>query len=1116
MELSTTMPGKQKKHPRAAKPFSCLLLLAGWLLFACPGRAQDIITTRISLQVAQQPLSAVFKEIEKQTGLMIEYQHNVVNKDKLVSIRVKEASVQKILQQLFTGMELRFMQQGKSILVVKDIQPAPPAKKNAIEKQPGKVTGKIVDEENGEGVAGATVRIGSEGVTTGTDGVFVISLSQGSYTATISHVAYGVKEVTDVDIRDNQIFELNVTLKREKGHLAGVAVKSSAKKESVAALYTQQKNAAVLSDGISAQQISATPDKHVGETLKRITGVSTQDNSRVVVRGIAERYNVSLINGSPLPSTDVQERDFEFDLIPTNLVESIVVAKSATADMPYGFAGGMVQINTKSVPTQNFTTFSAGTSTNSRTTGKDFLGYKRGKYDYLGFDDGNRNHVPDQLYGLLDKFNPANDDQNNVIKAAQVAEQNKRIGGTERLGTRAYQAAPSQNYQVTMGRVYKLGNNTGNNFGFVASLGYRNTQQNTTITSIHRGLWSRIPSVLNVPELENTGNQFLFNTTWGAMLNGGFRFRNHQINIHNLYTHIYDNRFTRIKGFTDENPTAAFPNIQEDDRPKFSNLLQNKLSGISVFDRVKLEWSIARTSLNTEEKDASYALLNFTEYGNKAPLFTYMPSNASDPGFGNINRGKFTYKEYNYEAMVSAAYTFKLGKSTHTFKTGYNYLGKHAWYSWAILPIGTGDFFSTSYGQIPLQEWGNYMSMTNPKKDLYYNPSVYSLNGFEAKSKNMGTFAMFDQRPLTNLRIIWGVRADYFKLDTIRNAASRQDDEKSKMIMKENKDWYFLPSAAITYTPVNNLNVRTAYSKTAVRPGLMENSRFSRYNPAYGTVITSSGVNSTLIDNYDVKLEWFPGAGEIISAGYFYKYFDKPAEYYRRNDISGGRPYVTITNSEWAKVKGWEFEIRKNLGFVKTGLLSDIFFSGNLTLQQSKVKAREAGSKTAVDGSDSLYYTYMKFSRALYGQVPLIFNTGLQYAGKRLGLNLVYNYMGYKTFFTSNTPDLAEYERPRGQFDAQVSYTFLKNKLEAKLNVSNLTDAPYRFFINGATEYQPGMDKIENRPADAEWGDLFRYKDGYSDKYEAAKTKNGVTEGDRTTLIQYVGRTFSFTLTYHL
>lgn len=1070
--------------------------------------SQEILSKKIALTLQGANPKKALEEIQKASGARILFGEDINRSSgRKVSINNNAITVKEALDIALNNTGLHWELMGNHILIKEKAGAEQPAPK----KDPGRIKGKIIDEESSYPVEGATILINGKGVTSDHEGEFTVALPTGNYTATISFIGYISKEVTDIEVKDNQTFELNATLKREKGQLTSVVVRSSARKESIVALYAKQKNAAMLSDGISSQQISATPDRHVGDVLKRITGVSTQENRKVVVRGIAERYNTPLLNGSPLPSTDVQERDFEFNLIPSNLVDNIIVAKSITADMPYGFAGGMVQINTRSIPSNNFTSISAGLSINSRTMGKDYLGYRRGKYDYLGFDDGDRNHYPDGLFDLMYKFNPLGRDDQNEIKAAQVAEQNKRIGGTERLGTRVYQPMPSQNYQLSLGRAYSLSNTKKRDIGFVGALTYRNSQNNSYIPNMRRGSWSERSPIGT--DYENTGNEFVFNTTIGALLNGGFKTQDHQINIYNLYTRIFDNRFTRLTGWNTEMPNEKFGEIQEDDRPKFSDLLQNKISGSHNFKPFLIEWSFTRTHLKSVEQDASSALLTSREMGNKAPLYEYFPATYSDPGFGNLNRAQYKYTERNIEANINLSYNFKLGKTTHTFKTGYNYLGKHAWYGWLVLPISTGDLRNSLYRVLPVQEWGNNMTMENMRTDFFYNPSLWSLNGFEAKSKNMGTFAMFDHRILPNLRLVWGLRADYFRLDTLKNAASLMSDANTRLIFAERKDWYILPSASITYTLFNDLNIRAAYAKTVVRPGLMENSRFSRYNPNYGTMIRSSGVSSTLIDNYDLKLEWFPAPGEIISAGYFYKYFDKPAEYYRKNNMSGGTPYIAVTNSDWAKVSGWEFELRKNLGFISDRFLKNIYVSGNLTLQQSKVQARELWEKRKSDGTDSLWYTYMKYPRALYGQIPVSYNIGLQYAGSKFGVNIVYNYMGYKTFVTASSPDLVEYERPRGQLDAQISYRFMKGKMEAKFNLTNIADAPLRYFIN-----DPSTFNIKpNPPVNPEWNEAFEYKPGFTEKFEEGYTgENKQRIGDRKTLTRYLGRTFGFTITYNL
>nr|WP_068892838.1 TonB-dependent receptor [Pedobacter panaciterrae] len=1082
------------------------------VLLANDVRGQNLDQLKIDIKLNNASIEEGLLVLSQKSGIRISYANEVLHKEsKKITLNGNDITAGAVLRNILEKTNLKYRLFKNYIII--EAKPVP--------QQPGRISGKITDDR-GDAMPSTTVKIVETGQTVQTtvDGRYSISVNPGTYSLEFSYISYQKQRVTDVVVKSGENTALNIFMKPDAKGLSEVTITSSYKKASVAGLYAQQKNMSNLSDGISAEQIAATPDKHVGETLKRITGVSTNENKKVVIRGIAERYNVSLLNGSTLPSTDVQERDFEFNLIPTNLVENIVVAKSITADMPYGFAGGLVQITTKSVPESNFLSISVGTSFNSRTTGKDFLSYGRGKYDYLGFDDGTRDHFPKGLQNLIGKFSPIKSDSENEIKAAQVAEQNKRIGGTERFGARVFQSMPSQNYQFSLGRAYSLSDTRERKLGFVGSLSYRNTQSNDYVSTMRRGDWSHEPARGDDPTDVNTGNIYGFNTTLGLLLNGGFKTEEHKINTYNLYTRIFDNRFSRYKGWTFESPKndtdMKYAGILEDDRPKFTDLLQNKVSGVHQISSFKLEWGLARTSLKSVERDAVSASMSAREIGNKV-LYIYQPGTISDPGSGPLHRDEYIYKENNLDGVMSAAYDFKFGKTSHTFKAGVNYLKKHAFYDWQVLPIAMGPNGTVPIDLIPIQDWGNYMSMENTGNSLFYFKQDYTSNKFEAKSVNKGAFVMLDHKLLPNLRVVWGGRAEYFKLDTITNSASLLRDKNTLIFFEEKKDWYFLPSANVTYAPVKDLNLRASYAKSAVRPGLMENSRFSRYNPNYGSLVRSSGVSSTIIDNYDAKIELFPGAGEILSVAYFYKYFDKPAEYYRIDNENNGRGYISISNSDWAKVRGWEFELRKSLGFVYNGLpfLKDVYVSGNLTLQKSEVRARELQYEKNAAGQDSIYYKYLKYPRALYGQVPLLYNAGIQYAGKKLGLNFSLNHSGYKTFITGIEPAYVEYERPRTQMDVQISYRFLKGKMETKLNMSNLLDAPIRYFINDPTTYElkPGNEgKVS-----LEWNDKYKYKFGFSEKFEEGYVDPLTNRrvGDRETSTRYIGRTFSLSISYN-
>jgi len=136
--------------------------------------------------------------------------------------------------------------------------------------------------------------------------------------------------------------------------LDNITVTSVTKKDNNAAVLNIIRNSSVVSDGISIEFIKKTPDRTVGDVLKRINGVTIQNDKFVLVRGLADRYNLALLNKTLLPSTEPDRRAFSFDIIPAGLIDNIIIAKSAAANLPGDFAGGIVQITTKDVSSRFF------------------------------------------------------------------------------------------------------------------------------------------------------------------------------------------------------------------------------------------------------------------------------------------------------------------------------------------------------------------------------------------------------------------------------------------------------------------------------------------------------------------------------------------------------------------------------------------------------------------------------------------------------------------------------------------------------------------------------------------------------------------------------------------
>ena len=153
--------------------------------------------------------------------------------------------------------------------------------------------------------------------------------------------------------------------------LSTITVRSAGKKSSEVAVISTIRNSSVVSDGVSIDFIKKTPDRNVGDALKRVSGVTIQSDKFVLVRGLADRYNFAWLNKTSLPSTEPDRRAFSFDIIPTSLIDNIIVSKSASANLPGDWAGGLVQVSTKEV-SDNFFNISLGSGWGSVSTFKDF------------------------------------------------------------------------------------------------------------------------------------------------------------------------------------------------------------------------------------------------------------------------------------------------------------------------------------------------------------------------------------------------------------------------------------------------------------------------------------------------------------------------------------------------------------------------------------------------------------------------------------------------------------------------------------------------------------------------------------------------------------------------
>jgi TonB-dependent Receptor Plug Domain. len=333
---------------------------------------------KVTVNMQHTTAAAVVKHLEQQTGYTFIYDPEYLARCKVEGIRSANNTLGEVLALLDRYTPIDISYSNNTIALRKGKQERVAAEEN------GRISGKVVDARN-EPLPGVTIQVQEgKGTLTNVDGTYELLLPPGVYTLTFSYISYDTRKVTEVVVKEKGFTPLDVVMKSSGSRLKEVTVTASYKRTSVEGLYALQKNSAVISDGISAGQISRTPDKNIGEVLKRVSGLSTMDNKYVVVRGLSERYNQAVLNGQIMPSTELNRKNFSFDIIPSNIVENVVVVKTITPDRSAEFGGGLVEVNTLDIPAANFLNISVGGSYNDKTTGKDFLSLKLEGKAYSG------------------------------------------------------------------------------------------------------------------------------------------------------------------------------------------------------------------------------------------------------------------------------------------------------------------------------------------------------------------------------------------------------------------------------------------------------------------------------------------------------------------------------------------------------------------------------------------------------------------------------------------------------------------------------------------------------------------------------------------------------------
>lgn len=888
--------------------------------------------------------------------------------------------------------------------------------------QTGRITGKVWNVESNTPLPGASVVLteaggkdAQRGVSTDVEGQFFLAAEKGKYyRLTVSGVGLVSRTVDSVTVNANAT-PITIMVSTNRASLQQVVVSTSARRASVAGLYAIQKNSSAISDGISADLIRRSPDRNTGDVLKRVSGASVQENKFVVIRGMNERYNVALLNNALLPSTEADKKAFAFNIIPSSLVDNLTIYKAATPDLPGDFSGGAVKVQTKDFPGQPISELSVSIGVNSKTTGKNFYkGKPDGKYDWLGYLDNSR-LIPGPYY----RQRGADFIKNSAAYKREVTKLFPNTFGSEA----AKQSLPAISVQYTGGNTRLLPN--GRKLGTIFSVGY----------GTGRAVSDRDRDEYDI----NRVFQFGFNSmnyeeknNLSALLSMAYSYGKSKIAWKTVYYNEFVKTLAHRDGYNRVNDPNFFYSKGINNEVSQNGLIHSVLEGSH---RPGKGWAIDWTGGvgYTYRNQPDQKILAFRSADNVDANYSITLSNENSPAIRTAGRVYSFLHEAIYNGGLSVSKTFQWGEQVQKWQVGT--LNVYRDRSVEVSALGYAGIADAVVIQDAKDiDFNNLLTASNIDK---YNLTVANIannsTDYTANAMLNAGYALMENRFSDRLKATWGVRVERYhqKLAALNKTP----------IDKSNTD--VLPSLLLTYAVNNKTNLRLSGSRAVNRPEFRELASYAVYDYDNNQSITGNpALKRAQNTNADLRYEFFPQAGEILSASLFYKHFTDPIE-----QTNLGNDNLSYANASSAYVYGAELEIRKKLDFTGSDLLSHITAYVNAAYIKGGVQ-----------------FDTLNIKSPMQGQSPYLINAGLYYLpeGESWSFNLLYNRIGPRLQFRAVRGGAFNiFESPRDVVDVQVSKKLLKGKLEAKLTLSDLFAQPFRWYY----KYDPAATHVAYDPA---------------------------------------------------
>jgi TonB-dependent receptor len=896
----------------------------------------------------------------------------------------------------------------------------------------GVISGKVTENESNFSLPGATLKLSGTNKYTisDSDGDFeFLDITEGTYQLEITYIGYQKfsKEVKVIAGKNNRI---SLVLLSGTEELSEIIITMGDRLRGQAKAINKQKTNQNITNVISSDQVGRFPDANIGDALKRIPGITMQNDQgearNIIIRGLAPNLNSVTLNGNRIPSAEGDNRNVQMDLIPSDMISTIEVNKTLTSDMDADAIGGSVNLVTRATPNkQRISGTLAGGYSPIRNQGNYTAGFVYG------------DHFFDNKLGVVlsSSYNNNTFGSDN-LEAAWVKGKKEQVY-IEEYDIRKYDVQRIRN-SFAFATDYKF--NESNSISFNAIYNFRDDLENR-----YRARYRGIKPVYNENE-DITGftGDVRRQTKGGIDDNKNKNTRLERQTVQNYSfggEHLLSSKLDmdwsiNFAKATEDRPNERYIEFQNKKLDLNVNLTDERFPFISgTGENVESEFGLRNISDNFNYTDE-------TELGIKLNFrvpFSFVENQKGRLRFGLRMRIKDKMRDnifYEYDPITSLG---NLNSIPNSFYGGEN---------WQVgSQYVAGSFASASYlGNLDL----NNLALFN-KEAI---PSEYLGLNYKASENIYASFIRWDQDFNDNLSMILGLRTELTDIDYTANYVL-DEDQLIGEINNTNSYTNLLPSISFKYNGKKDWVYRAAFTTSLARPDYYALTPYITVVPNDDSDIAAGNpnLNATFAYNFDLMVEKYYKSVGLLSGGVFYKKLNDFIYTYRDNQYTnakftadfpnqinpipvenpGNWSLTQQRNGESVNVYGLEVAFQRQLDFIPGKFFKGLGLYVNYTFTASEAKG------ITNSGGDQ------RTNVTLPGTAPHMFNSSLSWENKKFSARVSLNYTAdYLDELGGDEFEDRYYDRQLF-VDANASYK-LTSKLRIFAEANNLTNQPLRYY----------------------------------------------------------------------